>query len=873
MSFDKCLMEARKEASVPADLAKDAERFWNKKRQEYSDAGDPWHIADEKAAEDAKAFLFQYAAMNRHTKQAQLANMAKLQKDVAAADDLSKLPTRTMEVLDMRSRALKRRFDGKMKEYLAANHRDILGRDTDKATLEAVVRELHGEKTGNKHAAALSDGIRYAMEDMRLMFNEAGGVIGKLDNWGLPHTHSRAQILRAGIKRLADERGVSTARIKADLANPLKGSKTHQAVFEQSFEQWFGDIEGRIDWSKMTDYETGRPFQGEGGSAPSPERQRDFLRGIFDTIAYGERANEPSYGKTAGHALYKAHGQHRVLQFKSADDWIAYNKEYGSGDPHNALMAHVHRMAKDIVAMREFGPSPQLGQDFQGQLVLAEAKKRDLSPMLVESRIKHAERMMRVERGGEPASGYWGSMSATFFADTRRVLSGALLERASIASLSDLNSMNLAAQSIGANPRNAISSYVNTVKAMVSEGTLTTDEMLQMQWVADTMADPGVASARFEAELPSSEWAERTSNFVMRASGLSSHTDAARFALQKTFGAHLANQVGKGFDALDDGLLKVLKENGISEVDWADFANGQNLFVAGNGAKFLDPLYWRSATDMDAARADELLLKFQGAAEDFIELGVPTQSLFMRGALDPAAWGLMPGSAPYEVMKSTLMFKSFVMSFSFNQYRILQRLPSGQARAAHLARLVAGATAIGAVSVQLTELVKGNDVMPMDNKTFWAKAMMKGGGLAILGDILVAGESSWGGGFGSFLTGPMVQLADDTWDLTMSNLIAAGGQVLRGEEVDTGFVKELAKYGSRYTPAKDLPFMGPAIDRMIFDQMQIMLDPESIDAMHRKSQKRQNLYGNGSWWMPGSPTPNRAPKLVPEFDPAELFKL
>lgn len=39
---------------------------------------------------------------------------------------------------------------------------------------------------------------------------------------------------------------------------------------------------------------------------------------------------------------------------------------------------------------------------------------------------------------------------------------------------------------------------------------------------------------------------------------------------------------------------------------------------------------------------------------------------------------------------------------------------------------------------------------------------------------------------------------------------------------------------------------------------------DSRDAM-KKAKKRENLYGNESWWMPGSPIPARAPDLGSVF--------
>lgn len=884
MSFDDCIAAARAEirqwanpgssakgTAVTKDMADEAENYWRKKREEYIAAGDRWHIAEAKAEMDAKDFIMQMAAKNRHAALMTLATTSRMKAATKAAsnDAITNYATRFMTVLDMKARALKRRFDSKMTEYLQENYRDILGRNTDQATLMDIVRERHGESTGNLQAKAIAEAIGYAYEDMRLQFNEAGGMIGKLDNWGIPHSHNRTQIMNAGIRRLAQERGVSTAKIKLEMAKPTrKGESIRNEVFARSFPQWFDDIHDRIDWTHMTDYDTGRPFQGAGESPPPLDVQEAFLRTIFDRIIYGDRATNPSYGQGGGGALYKEMSKQRVLHFKSADDWIAYNKEYGSGDPHKSIIAHAHRMAKDIVAMQEFGPNPELGLEFQGQLIVQQAKERGLSPQTMEKNIEHSRRMMRIERGGRKPEGYSGTMSANFFSNVRTVLSGNLLERASIASLSDNAFIRGVARSIGANPNNALSNQVRIISELAKSKQLSTEEMLQWGWIADTHADPGVAAARFEAEMPSAEWAERFSTGVMRLSGLTSMTDGGRFNLYQTWSGRLATQMGRKFNDIDPEVLTRLKEVGITASDWDHFSRADLAFEAGNGAKFLNALYWREATDLPAKQADDIYLKFGAAAETVIEEGVPTQSLYMRAIIDPAGRDLAPGSLIYELMKSGGMFKSFVMAVTTNQFNVMRRMPTGKARGAHAMKVVFEATISAAVAMQIIEIAKGNDPMPMDNVDFWGKAVMKGGGLAILGDIIVAGETKWGGGVPSYLAGPMVQLGADTWRLSGSNLIEVGRAVLAGEEIDTGFAKELRRYTGRYLIPKDLVYLGPTVDRLLLDQAQMFFDPDSITAIERASTLRQNRDRNASWWMPGSPMPSRAPRL----DPSVFFQ-
>ena len=44
--------------------------------------------------------------------------------------------------------------------------------------------------------------------------------------------------------------------------------------------------------------------------------------------------------------------------------------------------------------------------------------------------------------------------------------------------------------------------------------------------------------------------------------------------------------------------------------------------------------------------------------------------------------------------------------------------------------------------------------------------------------------------------------------------------------------------------------------------MQILLDPDSADALTEAAQKRANLYQSGDFWMPGNLAPQRAPNFA-----------
>lgn len=812
MSFFDCLEEGMGGGEIDKARGIRAQAMWKELSDQYEGQGHPRHNAEALAGEDVKeAFKREYGS-DRHVFTARMANNRKLQAAVANTGDLSSMQTQSVERLDYQGRSLVRRFNARLGSFLKEHHRDLLGRVTKPAEMRKFVAELHGEATGDAAVQALAAGVRDALEDMRLMFNEAGGLAGKLDNWGLSHSHNRRVITKAG------------------------------------FEKWFTDIQPDINWRQVENFATGKPFQPEGASVPDIAMQRRFLKEIYDNLSYGKESREAVYGANGGNALYNSHSDQRVLHFNNADAWIRYNQKYGSGDPMKALMGHVHKMARDIVAMREFGPNPKLGVEYQQQLVAKRVRDEGLSPETGLGNGKHAARMFKVESGGVGAETLIQDYVSTFLSSTRHVLTSAFLDRAVVASISDVNTMRLAAQAMGMNPSNVLQQQVNLMTK-----SMTRDEAMRAGWVADTLADPGIALARFQSEVPPSEVAERLSSASMRVQGLSGWTDHGKIAFQMEISGVLASFARKKLSEIDHPIRQFLVDAGVTESDWAHFTNPEHLFTAGNGATFASPNYWRETTNIDPSMADDIFFKIQSMIEEQTEYAVPTMSLWARGGVDPAAFDMPPGTLPYEIIKSGLMFKSFNMTFTVNQIRRIAAQDTLGGKIGYGMNLAAGAALMGSMSLQIGELIKGNDPLDMTDPMFWGKSAMKGGSFGVIGDIVSTGQSSWGGGFGEYVAGPMPQALGDLWNLTIKN----GYQLATGQ--DTNFAKELTTAGKRYTPMGQTPLAGPAIDRLFWDQLQLLLDPEAGAAISKKARARENRDGNDAFWVPGQAAPSRAP--------------
>lgn len=739
----------------------------------------------------------------------------------ATAKDLPSLSMQMVDRLDFEARSEHRRIMGRVGSFLEKYRITLKNKVSDPASFREFLRAMNGEATADASAKALAAAVNDVNDYIRKRLNSYGHSIGKLDGY-VPHSHNRISITQAG------------------------------------FDQWAQEIDGRLDWESMINPKTGIAF----GARPDAAYRQEFLRAAYDNIAYGRNSKSPEWGKTAeGNAIER----HRVFTFKSSDDWIAYNDKFGSADPHSTLLQHWDQMARQIAITRTFGTSPETALDFLRDSISGRMREDGANPvqaMKAEGYASVAKGMLRVMEGGIGPNGLLGAQSARFFSTTRKVLTAALLDRAIVISVpSDLNSIRMAAKAIEMNPENVLTTYTNLLHDAVKNGGATRADLLRAQHIAESWANPGVTLTRFQAEYPAAGWAEMLSNGAMRIQGMNAHTDSAKLAFQWGMAGHMASVSDQTFDQLPARLRAAMERAEITSEDWDLFRTGPK-FTASNGGEFLSPLYWQTATNIDPVDADRVFLKMQTFVEQWQEFAVPSGSLIARGVMDPRAYGLAPGGPVYELIMSAGMFKSFVGAFVVNQARMVSMLPTPSAKALYLAELIGSTTVVGALGIQIGEMLMGRDPQPMD-EGFMFRALLRGGALGPVGDVLVAGSTSWGGGVGGYLSGPVPQLASDAIGLSAGNLFQAVSQAMNGDEIDLNLAQEIMDFQRRYTPMWQTPLAagGSGLDRLISDSLVTILDPEALDAISQRETRRANLYGNQSWWAPGSPLPERGPNL------------
>lgn len=730
-----------------------------------------------------------------------------------------------------RYRVVRGKFDAMMAD-LIEKFETRTGFDAPgRAHMDNIVRELFGEDTGDKAAKALGEAWSKTAEAARLMFNSGGGSIGKLERWGLPQQWDAAR------------------------------------VRENGKDGWVATVMPRLDRAAMVDRMTGAPFTDARLKAVLGDTWSSIVTGGASRVKPGERLGQG--------VLAKQRGDERFLVFKSADDWMAAQKAFGEGDPFQAMMGHLDGMASDIAQLQILGPNPRHQFQWLAEMARREATLEEAAGVKgardrAEGMVLEAERMLGHYNGdlNMPVNSQLSQGAAT----VRGGLTGIMLGSAVLGEIGSGYAFGRMARKFSGLNRNGDMGELMRLLASPEERAMARRTGFIIEQATDGFVRGSHDNLRLmtvgaKAEEGMNAFARRLPAAVIRLQGLTGLVAARkrsfRFelmgALHDVRDRTLADL--KGGSKQDQALGRWLDARGFTEADWT-IIRAAEPFEPRAGASFLLP---------GKVAHPELSARLGEAIELETRFASPETTLEARGIYTTQR----PGTFWGELQRSFGMFKGFTATMTnlYAQEMVLQaRARGGNAMfnlAADAAEGIFFLTLGGAVTMQLRELVKGNDPKPIDDAKFWGAALTQGGGMGLAGDFFYAAEARNGKTAPVAAFGPVGQLASDTWGLTGGNALEVGGAMLDrddpaslGEAVEKARPgREAARYATNYNPLASLWWSRAAFTRMVGDNLQRVLDPEAEEAFERRRRRMERETGQEQWWPQGQTTPERAPDL------------
>ena len=712
-----------------------------------------------------------------------------------------------VQSLDSKARGIAGIYRGDLIEFYA-NIKGGLKIFTDQVLVKNIVDERFGKDSGDPLAKNISNKMGEVFEGMRLRFNRSGGDIGKLDDWGLPQTHSMEKIALAGK------------------------------------EAWVGKAEQLIDTSK---------YVHEDGNFYSQQEIRDLLEYSFDTLT-SNGANKIEIGRqsTGGVSskVTSRHSESRVLHFKDADAWMEYQKDFGGMQFVDLVEAHINGLSKDIALVENLGSNPKNSM----RILMDAAEKKDwskgLAPKDTGKTRKRAQTMFEEFMGqNSPQSEVLANLGLAY----RSMNVASMLGGTTLSSFTDQAMIAKTASIHNIAYRKTFGELITQLNPKNSEDRvlahslgLATEEMLGSiaRW-----SDDGLTSVHGKSEKLA-----RVSNSlasqVMRVSGLNALTAASKIGFSKM----LMEKYGrlsrdKAWSDLHADDRELMQKTGLSERAWEVM-------------RLADPVMDRKGNQLMSARSiyeipDEKLTAFGDPKKVRDEIASSFQAHLLdeqgmaviEAGLRERTWmtgGIKKGTPMGEILKGITQFKSFPTSFLMRHGSRAMSMEKGISKVTYGASLFAMTTLLGAFVVQLKEIVNGNDPAtmwdgddPKKSIDFFKRSAVQGGGLSILGDIIVAGTDTTGRGATDFALGPIGADFKTVLNLTVGN----STQLANG--VETNAANEAFKALKGKLPAQNLWYTKAVANRLVFDEMQDMIAPGYREKLLRKAETK---YGRTRYW-------------------------
>ncbi len=689
-----------------------------------------------------------------------------------------------------------------MTSALEAINPKIFGLFANKEGTKAFIHELFGQDASvfstpevSKMAKAAAQEWLKVAEDLRVQFNAEGGEIGQLEDWRMPQHYADSLVLKS-----------------------TEG-------------EFVNDFLPAIDREKYI-HEDGRLY--------SEAEIIEFLKESRITIATGG-ANKGEAARLPGMKA-RRHAEHRSIHFKDAENYMKIMEKYGGNDTYSSLIGHVSRMSRDLALVREFGPNPDALFDLFKTKIVTEGAKADpeQARKLARQAVSTESLYNFISGRTLPVANEWLSNG---FDTLRNWLAATRLGSAFISSIPDMSTMHLTA---AANNMSSMRLFQNQLKTLKPRNA---EERRILQRAGLGMETFIGSVNRWGADSMGPSFSAKAAGLTMRASALNAITEARRRAFGVTMYGSIGSTVKKfkNLSSLPETDRRILESKGVTEEIFQVWKKADLEDWRGNDMLTPDAIY--RIPDLSPEKKQDAALKLLAHVLEEIDMAVVVPQAKDRAMMTA---GLQKGTWKGEITRSFWLFKGFPVSVIARHYGRAMSFQSPVGKAAYIGAFVAGSTILGAFSQQIYEIMNGRDPKDMTKGKFWTQAVLKGGSLGVYGDFVFQTNTTYGNTPLAVLSGPVAGYVEDVVGLTQGNII----QAFQGKETNIG--PEALRLIKSNIPLQNLWYTRAVTDRLIFQNLQEMIDPGYTRKIERKMKKE---YGQEFWWNMGPGSPERGPDL------------
>jgi hypothetical protein len=537
----------------------------------------------------------------------------------------------------------------------------------------------------------------------------------------------------------------------------------------------------------------------------------------------------------------------RSFQFKDSEAFMTSHEKFGQGDIFENMIKSIDSASRELALVRTFGPNYNNVFAKLNNIAKLEALSHPLSTAdKISSAIVSNENLFRYLTGNTLGPrDTLGHKIGQFATALRALKLGASLGSSVLASINDFATSKVAADLVG-------SSFAGTMKhyaKLVAGNQMSRNQAAAMGQVIDSIVTGSMSAAKLaddNVNTQFSKFAHRTSEAVIRASGLARHTQSVKNAFQTSLHVEYAAHANLELSQLPIAQQKWLKLNGLESKDW-------DILRAA-----VDP----SGTFIDPAKVSNFATveKWMSSVNAATRLAIP----------EPAAWAHVslgaansPGTFAKEVRASLMQLWSYNISTTHVQAQVLRNnilLSTKGSKLGYIAAYVAYGTLFSAVSLQLKSLSSGKDIQSINDPMLWLKSSLNTLGLP--GDVSLrlldsSSKSDLAQSFAGALPGyafsvlmQAKQLGVHIGDRSATSMQVKHDTFMLGKTIIEGIA-----------PGNNLWYTKLAVDRLLKDNLQKATDPMAAEVFQRSAMKQRQRTGQDNWWKRGESAPSRLPEV------------
>lgn len=684
---------------------------------------------------------------------------------------------KTHSSVESRSTAIYNRISADMTDLKEALRTKVFGMKQDKELMYDMIRYLKDGEVKNpalrEQAVKIGDQWKAAADSIKGLRNRAGSRIGTLADWVLPQTHDAVKIKKQG------------------------------------YDAWKEKIRPLLDETRIVEEQEAS--------------LEDVLKSAYNNIT--TRDPETTIpGATS--KLSRKHEEMRVLHFKDGDSIIKYQEEFGSPDFFGTMDAHLQQQSREIALMQMLGTNPEntfnklleIGRA-NGMSSLKEGKLRRLYNV-ASGKVDHNNIVEKADHNLAAWSGGYRALQV-----------GSKLGTALVSALADVGNILLAG---GYRNISGIKIFGKGLKIMLQEavgtGASRDVQLASRIGVVSEFAQASLANSRFSET--SAGALQGLASGIIRASGLSSWTNALRSSFGLELAGKLGDFIGKSFD--DIPFNKMMEEYGISRADWDSIADIPKKNV--DGAEFIDLKAIQDANEEVGYKLSEMIQQEMNA---FVVMPTDRVRLYTTA-------GEQKGTGLGETARNVALFKSFPIAITMLHLNRMGQMGAGGKLAYASSGIVLGAV-FGQISLWAHDLVTGKSPRSIDRAAAPMEAILKSGGLGIFGDVFLGEEKSrYGHSWASSLMGVPATTIEDIGKSIIEPAVA-----LATMDKDKGKKSMVNIYNraKNYIPGQNLWYTRYLMQQTIGNTMGELIDPDfkkkqrrRRKALRTRSQKEYDLF-------------------------------